>query len=37
VERVISAAGIASSKVDAVSMHGQTVWHAPCSQGFSRP
>jgi anhydro-N-acetylmuramic acid kinase len=37
VERVISAAGIASSKVDAVSMHGQTVWHAPVPRDFPAP
>jgi anhydro-N-acetylmuramic acid kinase len=34
---VLKAAGMAASKVDAICMHGQTVWHAPSSRAFPGP
>jgi anhydro-N-acetylmuramic acid kinase len=33
----ISESGIPASKIDAVSMHGQTVWHAPLARPFPGP
>jgi anhydro-N-acetylmuramic acid kinase len=37
VRRVIEASGLPSGSVDAVSMHGQTVWHAPIARDFPGP
>jgi anhydro-N-acetylmuramic acid kinase len=36
-ELVLREAGIPASAVDAVSMHGQTVWHAPITRDFPGP
>ncbi len=35
--RVIAAAGLKAEDIDAVSMHGQTVWHAPTALPFPGP
>ena len=35
--QVLAKAGLEASKVDAVSMHGQTVWHAPVPRDFPGP
>jgi anhydro-N-acetylmuramic acid kinase len=37
VSLVIEASGLAASGVDAISMHGQTVWHAPIPRAFPGP
>jgi len=37
VARVLGRAGVASADIDAISMHGQTVWHAPQPRSFPGP
>ncbi len=37
VSMVIEASGLPVSSIDAISMHGQTVWHAPVAQAFPGP
>lgn len=37
IELVLAKAGIGADAVDAVSMHGQTVWHAPVPRAFPGP
>lgn len=37
VELVLRQAGIGADAVDAISMHGQTVWHAPVPRAFPGP
>ncbi len=37
VELVLREAGLGADAVDAVSMHGQTVWHAPVARAFPGP
>lgn len=37
IEQVLARAGIEAAAVDAVSMHGQTVWHAPVPRSFPGP
>lgn len=34
---VVEASGVPVSSIDAISMHGQTVWHAPVAQAFPGP
>ncbi|OHD21885.1 MAG: anhydro-N-acetylmuramic acid kinase [Spirochaetes bacterium GWB1_59_5] len=34
---VIKASGLSVSSIDAISMHGQTVWHAPIARAFPGP
>ena len=33
----IEAAGLSAADIDAISMHGETVWHAPVAQAFPGP
>jgi len=37
VELVLHEAGLGADAVDAISMHGQTVWHAPVARAFPGP
>jgi anhydro-N-acetylmuramic acid kinase len=37
VNLVLEEAGLSASAVDAISMHGQTVWHAPIPRAFPGP
>ncbi|MDN4602491.1 anhydro-N-acetylmuramic acid kinase [Paenibacillus sp. F6_3S_P_1C] len=37
VRELIRSSGISSGQVDAISMHGQTVWHAPVASDFPGP
>lgn len=37
VSMVVEASGLPVSSIDAISMHGQTVWHAPVAQAFPGP
>ncbi|MGC5775517.1 anhydro-N-acetylmuramic acid kinase [Paenibacillus pabuli] len=37
VRELIRSSGISSGQVDAISMHGQTVWHAPVASAFPGP
>lgn len=37
VELVLKEAGIPASEIDAISMHGQTIWHAPQARPFPGP
>ncbi len=37
VDLVIEASGIPASRIDAICMHGQTVWHAPVARPFPGP
>ncbi|MFS0859428.1 anhydro-N-acetylmuramic acid kinase [Paenibacillus taichungensis] len=37
VRELIRSSGIPSGQVDAISMHGQTVWHSPVSSAFPGP
>jgi len=37
VNRLLSNAGVKAAEVDAIAMHGQTVWHAPEDKSFPGP
>jgi anhydro-N-acetylmuramic acid kinase len=37
VDMVIESSGVPAAEVDAISMHGQTVWHAPVPRQFPGP
>ncbi len=37
VDLVIAESGVSSCEVDVISMHGQTVWHAPVARAFPGP
>ncbi|HDQ15062.1 MAG TPA: anhydro-N-acetylmuramic acid kinase [Sediminispirochaeta sp.] len=37
VSKLVSEAGLSTDQIDAVSMHGQTVWHAPVPKNFPGP
>jgi len=37
VSQVLKASGVPVSSIDAICMHGQTVWHAPVAQAFPGP
>ncbi len=37
VSMVLEAAGLGPGDIDAISMHGQTVWHAPAARAFPGP
>lgn len=37
VDLVLSESGIPAAQIDAVSMHGQTIWHAPVARPFPGP
>ncbi len=37
VELVLAESGIPAAQIDAISMHGQTIWHAPVARPFPGP
>ncbi|MGO4529852.1 anhydro-N-acetylmuramic acid kinase [Paenibacillus sp. 2TAF8] len=37
VQELLGSAGVSSGQVDVISMHGQTIWHAPVPSAFPSP
>lgn len=37
VQELLQSAGVSSEQVDVISMHGQTIWHAPVPSAFPSP